>query len=141
MEREYLKLAKQIGSPVYLLCDGATELRDAAQKLEKNGEKTIVLGDLKHHAANILEKEIGRSERFSTFLSEVGLARNRVQQTVLDQFAPPTLRSKSRFMNLGSLFNWEVNHAQKSAMGGWSRNWVGYVNMLMIWLDGMRAKT
>ena len=106
VEREYLKLAEQIGSPVYLLCDGATELRDAAQKLEKNGEKTIVLGDLKHHAANILEKEISRGERFSAFLSEVGLTRNRIQQTVLAQFAPPTLRSKSRFMNLGSLFNW-----------------------------------
>ena len=147
VEREYLKLAKQIGSPVYLLCDGATELRDAAQKLEKNGEKTIVLGDLKHHAANILEKEIGRSERFSTFLSEVGLARNRVQQTVLDQFAPPTLRSKSRFMNLGSLFNWatmvlyhlntpgsqsrsEISDGRMEQKLGWLRE---YANDLVGW--------
>ena len=106
VEREYLKLAEQIGSPVYLLCDGATELRDSAQKLEKNGEKTIVLGDLKHHAANILEKEIALSKRFATFQTEVALARNRIQQTELDQFAPPALRQKSRFMNLGSLFNW-----------------------------------
>ena len=66
----------------------------------------IVLGDLKHRAANVLEKGISRGGRFQAFLAEVGLTRNRVQQTELDQFSPPTLRSKSRFMNLGPLFNW-----------------------------------
>ena len=106
VEREYQKLAGRIGPPVYLLCDGAVELRDPAGKLEKDGQKTIVLGDLKHHAANMLEKEIGRSERFKTFMSEIGLTRNRVQQTELSHFAPPPIKQKSRFMNLGSLLNW-----------------------------------
>lgn len=121
VQREYLKLAKAIGAPVYLLCDGASELRDPAAKLEKNGEKTIVLGDLKHVAANILEKEIGRSERFQSFLNEVSLARSRVQQTELDLFSPPKLRSKSRFMNLGALFTWStmvlhhLNHPDSEA--------------------------
>jgi len=106
VEREYLKLAEQIGAPVYLLCDGAVELREPAEKLQNDGQKTIVLGDLKHRAANVLEKEISRGGRFQAFLTEVGLTRNRVQQTELDQFAPSTLRSKSRFMNLGPLFKW-----------------------------------
>jgi len=106
VEREYLKLANQIGTPVYLLCDGAVELSEPAEKLENDGQKTIVLGDLKHRAANVLEKEIRRGGRFQAFLAEVGLTRNRAQQTELDQFSPPTLRSKSRFMNLGPLFNW-----------------------------------
>jgi hypothetical protein len=106
VEQEYRKLAKRIGEPVYLLSDGAVELREPAQGLIKNGKNTIVLGDLKHHAANLLEKEIGRSERFKTFLSQVGLTRNRVQQTELSHFAPPPLKQKSRFMNLASLFRW-----------------------------------
>lgn len=104
--REYLKLVKQMGVPAYLLCDGAVELREPAEKLELDGQKTIVLGDLKHRAANVLEKEISRSERFQAFLSEVSLTRNRIQQTELDKFTPPTLRSKSRFMNIGALFSW-----------------------------------
>jgi hypothetical protein len=104
--REYQKLAAQIGAPRYLLSDGATELRDPAEELEKDGRKTIVLGDLKHHAANILEKQIGRSERFKAFISEVGLTRNRVQQTELSHFAPPPLKQKSRFMNLAPLLRW-----------------------------------
>ena len=53
-----------------------------------------------------MEKEISRGGRFEAFVSEVGLTRNRVQQTELDQFSPPKLRSKSRFMNLGPLFTW-----------------------------------
>lgn len=104
--REYLKVAEQIGVPAYLLCDGAVELREPAEKLELNGQKTIVLGDLKHRAANVLEKELSRSERFQSFLNEVSLTRNRIQQTELDLFTPPTLRSKSRFMNIGTLFTW-----------------------------------
>lgn len=106
VEREYLKLAKQIGVPAYLLCDGAVELSEPAEKLEFDGQKTIVLGDLKHRAANVLEKELSRSGRFQAFINEVSLTRNRIQQTELDQFTPPTLRSKSRFMNIGTLFTW-----------------------------------
>lgn len=104
--REYEKLAARIGAPRYLLCDGAIELREPAEKLEKDGRKTIVLGDLKHHAANVLEKQIGRSERFKKFISMIGLTRNRTQQTELSHFAPPSLKQKSRFMNLGPLLNW-----------------------------------
>ena len=106
VEREYLKLANQIGAPVYLLCDGAVELSEPAEKLEKNGQKTIVLGDLKHRAANVLEKEISRGGRFQAFLAEVGLTRNRVQQTELDQFSPPTLRSESRMTITTQNANW-----------------------------------
>lgn len=104
--REYQRLAQRIGAPRYLLCDGAIELREPAESLEKDGQKTIVLGDLKHHAANILEKQIGRSERFKTFLSQIGLTRNRIQQTELSHFVPPPLKQKSRFMNLGPLLCW-----------------------------------
>lgn len=106
VDHEYQKLAERIGAPRYLLSDGATELRDPAEKLEKDGKKTVVLGDLKHHAANILEKQIGRSERFKAFVTQVGLTRNRVQQTELSHFSPPPLKQKSRFMNLAPLLCW-----------------------------------
>jgi hypothetical protein len=104
--REYQKLAEQIGAPRYLLSDGAIELREPAEMLEKDGQPTIVLGDFKHYAANVLEKEIGRSERFKEFVTQVGLSRNRTQQTELSHFAPPPLKQKSRFMNLSSLLGW-----------------------------------
>jgi hypothetical protein len=104
--REYLKTAEQNGVPRDLVSDGATELRDPAQKLEKNGKTPNVIGDMKHRAANLLEKVIGQDERFLGFQKQVGLTRNRVQQTELSHFAPPPMKQKSRFMNLGPLLRW-----------------------------------
>jgi hypothetical protein len=104
--RVYRKTAKQNGVPRDLVCDGATELRDPAQKLEKDGKTPNVVGDMKHRAANILEKVVGKDERFIEFQKQVGLTRNRVQQTELGHFAPPPIKQKSRFMNFGPLLRW-----------------------------------
>lgn len=108
VEREYRRLAEKIGPPTYLLCDGAVELRHPAEELVRDGKKVVVLRDLKHHAANLLEKWVGRSERFNAFVTFVGLTRNRVQQTELSHFMPPPLKQKSRFMNLASLLRWSA---------------------------------
>lgn len=102
----YGEVAKQNGVPRDLVCDGATELRDPAQKLKKDGKTPNVIGDMKHRAANILEKVVGKDERFVEFQKQVGLTRNRVQQTELSHFAPPPMKQKSRFMNLGPLLRW-----------------------------------
>jgi hypothetical protein len=106
VREEYRKLAERIGAPRYLLCDGAIELWEPVDVLEKAGQKPVTLGDMKHHAANVLEKLVGRSERFTSFLTQVGLTRNRIQQTELGHFVPPPLKQKSRFMNLGPLLCW-----------------------------------
>ena len=126
--RVYQTLAEQIGAPRYLLSDGAVELREPAETLEKDGQPTIVLGDFKHFAANVLEKEIGRSERFREFITQVGLSRNRTQQTELSHFAPPPLKQKSRFMNLSSLLRWanmviyHLSHPESEARVGVSED-------------------
>jgi hypothetical protein len=128
VRREYQKLAERIGPPRYLLCDGAVELREPADVLEKEGRKPIVLGDLKHHAANVFEKQIGRSDRFATFVSQVGLTRNRIQQTELSHFVPPPMKQKSRFMNLGPLLRWgemvsyHLSHPHSEARRGITAN-------------------
>ncbi|CAN0527891.1 unnamed protein product [Laminaria digitata] len=103
---QYEKLAAQIGPPVFLLCDGANELRDSAEGLGGEGFATIVLGDLKHRAANIMKHEIGSSERFNSFVSQAGKTTRSIVQTELSHFSPPGLKAKSRFMNLGPLLNW-----------------------------------
>ena len=126
--REYQKLAEQIGAPRYLLSDGAIELREPAESLEKDGQPTIVLGDFKHYAANVLEKEIGRSEQFKGFITQIGLSRNRTQQTELSHFSPPPLKQKSRFMNLSSLLGWanmvsyHLSHPESDARIGISED-------------------
>jgi hypothetical protein len=122
--RVYATTARRQGVPRDVVCDGASELRDPAQNLEKDGKTPNVIGDMKHRAANLLEKIVGRNERFVEFQKQVGLTRNRVQQTELSHFAPPPLKTKSRFMNLGCLWRWAVmvcghlDHPQSKARQG-----------------------
>jgi len=106
VRREYQKLAERIRAPRFLLTDGATELYESADVLEKEGKKPIVLRDMKHYAANVLEKLIGKDERFQTYLSKLGHTRNAVQQTELSHFTPLPQKPKARFMNLGPTLRW-----------------------------------
>ncbi len=106
VRREYDKLAKRIGPPKYLLTDGAVELRESADVLEIDGEKPILLRDMKHYAANVFEKMIGKDERFQEYLSKLGRTRSAVQQTELGHFTPPPQKPKARFMNLGPTLRW-----------------------------------
>lgn len=106
VRREYKKLAERIGTPRYLLTDGAVELRESADVLQKPGKNLTLLRDMKHVAANIFENTIGKSARFSEFLSELGRTRSAIQQTELSHFTPPTQKPKARFMNLGPTLRW-----------------------------------
>jgi hypothetical protein len=106
VRREYKILAERIGSPKYLLTDGAVELRESADVLESQGETPIVLRDMKHYAANVFEQLIGKDERFQEYLSKLGRTRSAVQQTELSHFTPPPQKPKARFMNLGPTLRW-----------------------------------
>jgi hypothetical protein len=106
VRREYKILAERIGSPKYLLTDGAVELRESGDVLESQGETPIVLRDMKHYAANVFEQLIGKDERFQEYLSKLGRTRSAVQQTELSHFTPPPQKPKARFMNLGPTLRW-----------------------------------
>ena len=105
---EYQRTAERHGVPRDIVCDGASELGDPAQTLENEGDTPNVIRDLKHHAANLLEKIVGKSKRFLDFQKRVGPTRNHIQQTELSHFAPPPLKQKSRFMNLACLWRWGI---------------------------------
>lgn len=106
VRKVYRETAKAFGTPRYVVCDGAVELRDSVDVLQKNGKRVIVLRDFKHYAANRLESLIGRSERFQSFCKEMGLTRSRVQQTALAHLTPPSLKTKARFMNIAPIVRW-----------------------------------
>ncbi len=106
VRREYDKLAKRIGKPRYLLTDGAVELREAAEVLETPGGKLTLLRDMKHYAANVFEKLMGKSDRFGRYLLRMGRTRSTIHQTELSHFTPPPQKKKARFMNLGPTLRW-----------------------------------
>lgn len=124
VSNEYQKTAALHGQPRDVVCDGASELGDPVQTLEKEGKTPNLIRDMKHRAANLLEKHVGKSKRFLEFQSLVGLTRNRVQQTELSHFSPPPLKQKARFMNLGPLWRWgtmvcgHLSHPHSKGRGG-----------------------
>jgi hypothetical protein len=104
--KAYEKLAEKYGVPMALVVDGAPELRDAAEVLQKQRPEMLVLNDFKHKAANIMKATVGKDEQFTKFSSLLGSTRNAVQQTELAHLRPPSSRPKSRFMNLATILHW-----------------------------------
>ena len=104
----YESLAARHGVPRAVLCDGAPELRDAAEILKKSRPDAILLGDFKHRAANVLKSIVGGDPRFAEFQTHVGQTRAAIQQTELAHLVPPTVRPKARFMNLAALLRWAM---------------------------------
>lgn len=107
VEKVYLELEKQFGTPRVVLSDGAPELQNSGKQLENEGEiQTDVFRDLKHIAANIFEAELGKSMRFKEFTAMLGKTRSSIQQTELSHLTPPEKKPKSRFMNLAATLRW-----------------------------------
>ena len=102
----YESLAARHGAPRAVLTDGASELRNAAEILQKQRSDAIALGDFKHRAANVLKSIVGGDPRFAEFQTLVGRTRSAIQQTELAHLVPPTVRPKARFMNLAALLQW-----------------------------------
>lgn len=147
VRQEYQSLAERIGTPRYVLTDGAKELRETVDVLQKPGKKVTVLRDFKHCAANVFAKQIGKSERFLSFRKRWGQTRSAVQQTELGCFTPPAQKEKARFMNLGPTLRWasmilyHLDHPDSEARKGISESrfneklgWVGaYRDDILCW--------
>ena len=58
MAEAYKQLADKIGPPLAVIVDGAVELREGAEVLQKLKKDVIILGDFKHYAANDQETEM-----------------------------------------------------------------------------------
>ena len=101
-----VKLSSQIGAPISIVIDGASELHQGAKWLENLGFEVVVMDDVKHKAANILKKTLGKEPRFIEFEAQVGKTTAQIQQTELEHLLPPKKKNKCRFMNLGKLIDW-----------------------------------
>lgn len=123
MRSVYRELTKKRGKPAGLLTDGAVELYEPADVwAEKDGKNAVrVVRDIKHLAANSLERLVGKSDRFKEFTKLLGQTRSQVQQTELAQFTPPRQKTKARFMNLGptlawaTMVSWHLSHAHSKS--------------------------
>lgn len=138
--KQFLKLADQVGVPMSIVLDGATELHEGAKCFADLEKDVVILDDVKHKAANILKKRIGKSERFKAFESHLGKTTASIQQTPLAMFLPPKKKEKGRFMSLAKLLSWAEmtldhlqhpsrNLARQSSEESLRKSSVGYASL------------
>jgi hypothetical protein len=112
------RLIAQLGRPAAYLKDGGSELQKAVDGLELQGLASPCIDDISHAAANMLKRYYQHHPAFERFLSACGRVSGQLKQTLLACLAPPTVRTKARFMNVHRLFSWADRLLKLSPAGG-----------------------
>lgn len=76
------------------------------------------IDDISHATASMLKRTYQHHPAFERFLSACGQASGKLKQTLLACLAPPTVRTKARFMNVHRLFTWAARVLELSPPGG-----------------------
>ena len=97
------RLIAQMGRPAAYLKDGGSDLHKAADLLEARGLGSPCIDDISHAAAGMLKHYYQHHPAFERFLSACGRVSGKLKQTLLACLAPPTVRTKARFMNVHRL--------------------------------------
>ena len=112
------RLIAVMGRPAAYLKDGGGELRNAIDELQLYGLESPCIDDLSHAVAAMLKRLYQAHPDFDTFLSACGRVSGHLKQTLLACLAPPTIRTKARFMNVHRLFTWAERVLKLSPAGG-----------------------
>ncbi len=112
------RLIAQMGRPAAYRKDGGSELQKAADLLALQGLASPCIDDISHAAANMLKHSYQHHPAFERVLSACGRVSGKLKQTILACLAPPTVRSKARFMHVHRLFTWAERLLKLSPAGG-----------------------
>jgi hypothetical protein len=115
------RLIGQLGRPTAYLKDNGSELQKAVALLVDDGLASPCLDDISHAAAGMLKRTYQHHPAFERFLSACGRVSGKLKHTLLACLAPPTVRTKARFMNVHRLVAWADRVLQLSPPGGAKR--------------------
>jgi hypothetical protein len=100
--------AERTGAPRVILDDHGADLHGGVEIFRAAHPETIEVYDITHKAACLLKARLEADERWTGYATALGQTKFAVQQTELACLAPPSQRSKARFMNVGKLVAWGV---------------------------------
>jgi hypothetical protein len=100
------RLSQVVGVPLGIANDNAADLAGGIRLLKKQHPQVRPIADCKHKAACLLKKRLHKDERWKEFQKQLGRTKAAVQQTELAFLAPPSQRSKARYMNVDRLVVW-----------------------------------
>ena len=103
VDAELKKATQRTGVPRLIVSDQGTDLVKGIEAFQKRHAKTAAVGDIAHYAANVLENRWERDPRWQGMLRQFSQTNQHLRQTADAFLLSPTLRNKSRFMNVGPL--------------------------------------
>jgi hypothetical protein len=112
------RLIATLGRPAAYLKDSGSDLHKAVDVLETRGLGSPCIDAIAHAAAGMLKRMYQDQPACERFLSACGMASGKLKHTLLACLAPPTVRTKARFMNVHRLFTWADRVLQLSPPGG-----------------------
>ncbi len=112
------RLIARMGRPAAYLKDGGSDLHKAAALLDEQGLGSPCIDDIAHAAAGMLKRTYQHHPAFESFLSACSRVSGKLKQTLLACLAPPSVRTKARFMNVHRLFTWADRVLKLSPPGG-----------------------
>jgi hypothetical protein len=115
------RLIAQMGRPAASLKDNGSALHKAVGLLADDGLDSPCLDDLSHAAAGMLTRTYQHHPAFDRFVSACGRASGKLKHTLLACLAPPTVRTKARFMHVHRFVTWADRVLQLSPPGGAKR--------------------
>jgi hypothetical protein len=112
------RLIAVMGRPAAYLKDAGSELHKAIDVLDAQGLASPSIDDISHAVANMLKRRYHDHPTFSTFVSACGRVSGKLKHTLLACLAPPSVRTKARFMNVHRLVTWADRLLNLSPAGG-----------------------
>ncbi|MFN0054608.1 MAG: hypothetical protein ACKV0T_20745 [Planctomycetales bacterium] len=97
------QVAQRGEAPRAIIEDHGADVAGGVALFQKNHPETLEIYDIKHKAACLLKHLLTADPRWTEFQNHLGQAKFAAQQTRLAHVAPPSQRSKARFMNLPRL--------------------------------------
>lgn len=100
------RLIGRIGTPVQIVSDHGGDLVKGIELLRQTYPEVVDTYDVSHKLACLLKAELESDARWQEFVAQAGRARAFLQQAAGGVPRPPSLRTKSRYQNLGPLVSW-----------------------------------
>lgn len=115
------RLIARVGRPTAYLKDGGSDLQKAVALLEAKGLASPCIDDISHAAAGRLKRYYQHHPAFESFVSACGRVSGTLKHTLLACLAPPSVRTKARFMHVHRLCTWADRVLKLSPPGGAKR--------------------
>lgn len=106
------ELAKRFGDPTQILIDGGSDLVKGVKLFSENRPNVVHTYDIPHKLATLLKNELQHDDAWKEFVEAIAMTGKMVCQTNLLFAAPPSLRTKARYMNAELLITWanKISH-------------------------------